>query len=253
MRVLIVEDETAAYENLCEMLHSIDSSITILANTESIQQTVRWLNENPQPDLIFMDIHLSDGSAFTIFEMMTIETPIIFTTAYDQYAIDAFKVNSVDYLLKPVKLHELVAALSKFRKLSTENLAQYIERLSHLRPARKYRDKMLITYKDKIIPINTADIACFYNTDRTTHVIMFNGDVYQYATSLEQMMQALDPSLFMRVNKQYILSRNCIGEITVWFNGRLRISTNVDVPEQIFISKNRASEFKSWLINEEDN
>ncbi|MBQ5703801.1 MAG: response regulator transcription factor, partial [Alistipes sp.] len=181
-----------------------------------------------------------------------IETPIIFTTAYDQYAIDAFKVNSVDYLLKPVKLHELVAALSKFRKLSTENLAQYIERLSHLRPARKYRDKMLITYKDKIIPINTADIACFYNTDRTTHVIMFNGDVYQYATSLEQMMQALDPALFMRVNKQYILSRNCIGEITVWFNGRLRISTNVDVPEQIFISKNRASEFKSWLINEEE-
>jgi DNA-binding LytR/AlgR family response regulator len=113
MRVLIVEDETAAYENLCDMLHSIDSSITILANTESVQQTVRWLNENPQPDLIFMDIHLSDGSAFAIFEMMTVETPIIFTTAYDQYAIDAFKVNSVDYLLKPVKLHELVAALSK--------------------------------------------------------------------------------------------------------------------------------------------
>ena len=117
MRALIVEDETAAYENLAQMLTSIDPAIEIVGNTESVRQTVRWLENNTKPDIIFMDIHLSDGSAFTIFEMMEVATPIIFTTAYDQYAIDAFRVNSVDYLLKPVKQERLESALTKFKRL----------------------------------------------------------------------------------------------------------------------------------------
>ena len=251
MRVLIVEDETAAYENLVDMLSAIDPSITVVGNTEGVQQTVRWLEVNTKPDLIFMDIHLSDGSAFAIFDMIQVETPIIFTTAYDQYAIDAFKVNSVDYLLKPVKQTDLEAALAKLRKFTKSDMEQYLEQMAQLRPARKYRDKLLITYKDKLIPVNTTDISCFYTTDKITQVVMRDGTTYPYAKTLEQIITALDPSLFMRANKQYVLSRNCIREITVWFDSRLRVSIDVEVPEQIFISKNKAAEFKAWIVNED--
>ncbi len=132
MRILIVEDETAAYENLVDILAEIDPSIQIAGNTESISQTIHWLQTNPVPDLILMDIHLSDGSAFSIFKSITLETPIIFTTAYDEYAIDAFKVNSIDYLLKPIKVEELRQALEKFRKWTRQDVLQYLSQIVHL-------------------------------------------------------------------------------------------------------------------------
>ena len=249
MRVLIIEDETAAYENLCDMLHSIDHSICIVGNTEGIEQSVRWLKANPQPDLILMDIHLSDGSAFAIFDMIEVKTPIIFTTAYDQYAINAFKVNSVDYLLKPIKSHELEAALAKFRKYSKGDIEQYIEHISQLRPTRKYCDTLLISHRDKLIPVSVRDVSCFYSSDNLRQIIMRNGKAYPLSKTLGEIISTLDPTQFMRVNKQYIIARNSVKDITVWFNYRLRITLDTDIPEQIFISKNRATEFKTWLIN----
>ena len=133
MKILIVEDETAAYENLADMILSLDSSIEIMGNTESVRQTVRWLQANPKPDLLFMDIHLSDGSAFAIFDQIEVETPIIFTTAYDQYAIDAFKVNSIDYLLKPVKPEELNRSLEKFSRWNQQDVLHYLSQLTRNR------------------------------------------------------------------------------------------------------------------------
>ena len=137
MRILIVEDETAAYENLVEIITGIDSSIQIAGNTESIRQTVRWLKTNKMPDLILMDIHLSDGTAFSIFDNIKIETPIIFTTAYDVYAIEAFKVNSIDYLLKPIKVEDMRRALEKFKKLSHSDILLYLAQLAQLAPVKK--------------------------------------------------------------------------------------------------------------------
>ena len=144
MKVLIVEDETAAYENLTDILTEITPDIRIMANTESVTQTVGWLQSNPAPDLIFMDIHLSDGSAFAIFDRIELETPIIFTTAYDRYAIEAFKVNSIDYLLKPVKVEDVEHALEKYSKLTRQDLLQYLSQLTLLKPAPRYKDKLLI-------------------------------------------------------------------------------------------------------------
>lgn len=141
MRVLIVEDETAAYENMVKALQAIDSTIEIAGNTESVGRTAEWLQNNPQPDLIFMDIHLSDGSAFMLFDRMKIETPIVFTTAYDQYAIDAFRVNSIDYLLKPIKPDELQRALDKFRHWMPIDMGGYLSRMMALAPSRFIRIK----------------------------------------------------------------------------------------------------------------
>ncbi len=161
MRVLIVEDETAAYENLINILAETASGIEVTGNTESVAQTVQWLESNPPPDLIFMDIHLSDGSAFNIFDKADIRTPIIFTTAYDRYAIDAFKVNSIDYLLKPIKAEDIKQALNKYSKITHQDLKQYILQLSQLKLAASYKERILVTYKDHLIPVALTDVSFF--------------------------------------------------------------------------------------------
>ena len=178
MRVLIVEDETAAYENLVDILKEVSYDIQIMGNTESVTQTIHWLQSNPAPDLIFMDIHLSDGSAFAIFDKMELETPIIFTTAYDRYAIEAFKVNSVDYLLKPVKVEDVRHALDKYSKLTHQDIVQYLSQLNLLVPTPKYKDKLLIPYKDKLLPVSLKSVACFYTADKQTCVYLKDGNMY---------------------------------------------------------------------------
>lgn len=250
MKVLIVEDETVAYENLSQMIHKFDPSIEIVANTEGVEQTVRWLRNNVHPDLIFMDIHLSDGSAFNIFELMEVDVPIIFTTAYDQYAIDAFRVNSIDYLLKPVKPQALADALTKFRKFSQRDVKNYLEQLLTLRPSPRYKDRMLLRVKDKLIPILVGEIAFVYSSNHSIQVYTTDGEIYSIDRSLDHVASSLDPAKFMRVNKQYIISRESVKEITIWFDNRLRVGLNIPTPEDIYISKNKASEFKAWLMNE---
>lgn len=246
---MIVEDETVAYENLAQMIRNCDPDIEIVANTEGVEQTERWLQSNERPDLIFMDIHLSDGSAFNIFELMEVEVPIIFTTAYDQYAIDAFKVNSVDYLLKPVKPEALADALAKFRRFSLSDLKLYLERLMELRPEARYPERMLLRLRDKLIPIAVENVAFVYTADRSTQVYMNDGMCYTSEKSMEQIASQLDPKQFMRVNKQFLLSRHSVKEITIWFDNRLRVNLTVATPEDIYISKNKSSEFKAWLIS----
>ena len=250
MKVLIVEDETAAYESLVEILKEIDASIEVLGNTESVRQTVDWLQKNPDPDLILMDIHLSDGSAFLIFEHTVVEVPIIFTTAYDEYAIEAFKVNSIDYLLKPIKSEELERALHKFKKWTQTEVIQYLSRLAQLTPATKYKDKFLIPIKDKLLPVDLREVSYFYTTDKNTHICLKDGTSYPYSKTLEQIYASLNPADFYRANKQYIIARNSVKNITIWFDSRLLITLDTDVPERIYISKNKASEFKEWIVNE---
>ena len=249
MRVLIVEDETAAYENLVDILKEVSYDIQISGNTESVTQTIHWLQSNPAPDLIFMEIHLSDGSAFTIFDKMELETPIIFTTAYDRYAIEAFKVNSVDYLLKPVKVEDVKHALDKYSKLTHQDILQYLSQLNLLAPAPRYKDKLLIPYKDKLLPVCLRDVSCFYTADKNTCVYLKDGTLYPYSKTLEQIMASLNPADFIRANKQFIIARNSVTDITIWFDSRLLVTLDVEVPERVYISKNKASEFKSWLVS----
>jgi len=248
MKILIVEDETAAYENLVEIISGIDPSIQIAGNTESIRQTIGWLKTNQMPDLILMDIHLSDGIAFSIFNNITIETPVIFTTAYDEYAIEAFKVNSIDYLLKPIKAEEMERALVKFRKLTRPDILQYLTHLAQLAPMPYYKDKLLIPVKDKLQPVNLTEISFFYTTDKNTRVYLKNGKSYSYSKTLEQIESTLNPADFIRANKQFIIARNSVKEITIWFDSRLLVTPDIEPPERIYISKNKAAEFKAWIV-----
>src|SRR5512145_3297233 len=251
MRILIVEDETAAYENLVDILTEIDLGVQITGYTESISQTIHWLQNNPAPDLILMDIHLSDGSAFSIFKAMQVETPVIFTTAYDEYALDAFKVNSIDYLLKPIKVEELRNALEKFNKLKQPDILQYLSQLNRLSQVSKQRDKILIPYKDQLLPVDLTDVACFYSTEKNTRIYLRNGKWYPYCKTLDQICATLDPVNYIRANKQFIIARQSVKNITIWFDNRLLITLEVEVPERIYVSKNKAAEFKAWVTSEQ--
>lgn len=249
MNVLIVEDETTAYENMVDLLAQVDPNIHVVGNTESIRQTIKWLGEHEAPDLIFMDIHLSDGSAFVIFDEIRIEIPIIFTTAYDRYAIEAFKVNSIDYLLKPVKEDDMRRALTKFSKWGRPDISQYLSQIAQMVSKPNYSDKILIPYKDKLLPVSLSEIACFYTTDKNTFVFLKNGMKYPYGKTLDQIYSTLNPHDFFRANKQFIVARNSVSNITIWFDNRLLVSLEVDTPERIYVSKNRASEFKAWMVS----
>jgi DNA-binding LytR/AlgR family response regulator len=251
MKVLIIEDETAASENLIAMLLEIDPGIEVLKVLESVQQTVRWLNSNPAPDLIFMDIHLSDGSAFTLFQEMEITVPIVFTTAFDQYALDAFTVNSIDYLLKPIKTSELERALEKFKRWTKSDVIEYLERMMKMRPADSvktdYITSLLVPVKDKLTPVSLDDVACIYSTDRKTQIHLKSGKMMLYNRSLDSLISSLDPAKFFRANKQYIVARDCVKDIVVWFDSRLLVNMPIELPEPLFVSKNKAAEFKNWI------
>lgn len=249
MKVLIVEDETIASEYLSKLTKKIDARIEIVATTESISQTVKYLQSNSSPDLIFMDIHLSDGLAFSIFDLITVETPIIFTTAFDEYAIHAFKVNSIDYLLKPIQEDGLRKAIEKFRKLTSTEIKQYVNQQSESNFEGNYYKRLLISYRDNLIPVAVEDIVYFYTSEHQTSICLNDGKKYMYNKTLDSIIQHLDPELFFRVNKQFVVSINHVKNITVWFDRRLLITLDVETPERIYVSKNKAAEFKEWLVN----
>ena len=249
MKVLIIEDETAASENLIAMLQETDPEIEVLKVLESVQQTVRWLSSNPLPDLIFMDIHLSDGSAFTLFQEMEVTVPIVFTTAYDQYALEAFTVNSVDYLLKPIKTSELERALDKFKRWTQGDVMDYLQRMMKMKPAGSgdYTTSLLVPVRDKLVPVSMDDVACIYSTDRKTQIHLKSGRMMLYNRSLDSIIGGLDPAKFFRANKQYIVARDSVKEIVVWFDSRLLVNMPIELPEPLFVSKNKAAEFKNWM------
>jgi len=212
-------------------------------------QTVRWLSNNPTPDIIFMDIHLSDGSAFNIFSAKTVEAPVIFTTAYDEYAIQAFKVNCVDYLLKPIKTEEVKAALDKFQRLNRQDMVDYFSRIPQLLITPKYPEKLLIPINNELLPVDVSQISYFYTTVKCTRTILKDNTGLCYMKALDSIYASLDPSLFFRANKQFVISKSSIKNITIWFDSRLLVTLDTEVPERIFVSKNKAAQFKKWLTS----
>ena len=249
MKALIIEDEILASKHLQQVLDEAGDFI-VIAVLESVRETIKWFEKNPHPDIVFMDIHLSDGSAFEIFKNIKIECPIVFTTAYDEYALKAFKVNSIDYLLKPIEVNDVQEALRKLKKLSTSETMQVAinNLISTFKRGSKYKTHFLIPVKgDKLIPVQTSDLACFYVDTGTIKTSTFEGRTYTLDFTLDELGELLDPEHFFRANRQYIISRKAIKDIDLWFNSRLSVNLKVVVPEKIVISRGRIPEFKSWF------
>lgn len=247
MKALIIEDETAAVYNLKAILRDVAPETEIVATLDSISKSVKWLSGNILPDIIFMDIHLADGDSFHIFDLVEIDVPVIFTTAYDEYALQAFKVNSIDYLLKPIRSEELSLAISKYKKITHSERLDYINRLLKLTPQKKYAETILVFYKDRIIPLKTDSLACFFSKNEKTYVLTLQNERFPMDKGLNSLTGDLCPEFFYRANRQYIISHNAIKEISVWKGGRLSVTLTVPIKEQILISKEKVGEFKKWL------
>ena len=259
MNALIIEDEKAAVRNLTALLSEAAPHIGVVAVLDSIAESIDWFRANAMPDLIFLDIHLADGSAFEIFEHVDISCPIIFTTAYDEYALRAFKVNSIDYLLKPIGKEDIEHAFEKLDNLQDaipengskrENKEEELLHLIHsLKKQENYKTHFLIPMKgDKLLPVSIDMIQLFYIKDCQVKAVLTDGMEYNFSLTLDELVDCLNPSLFFRVNRQFLISREAIKDIDLWFNSRLSINLRHSrMTEKILVSKARVAEFKEWF------
>ncbi|CAM1349099.1 LytR/AlgR family response regulator transcription factor [Tenacibaculum crassostreae] len=250
MNVIIIEDEKPAARRLSRMLAELD--IEVQQMLHSVEESINWFQNNPHPDLIFLDIQLSDGLSFEIFEEVTVKSAIIFTTAYDEYALKAFKLNSIDYLLKPIDEDELKVAVDKFKENQPKqsNLQVNIEDIRKLliNPIdRKYKKRLTIKVGQhlKIIPID--EIECFYSENKATYIHTHSNRNYLLDNSLENWQEELDPEQFFRVNRTFIVHVNAINDIVSYTNSRLQLKLNSFNEQEIIVSRERVKDFKNWI------
>ena len=249
MNVLIIEDEKNAAENLETMLHQIDKHIHVQRKIDSIEESVNWLNTN-NTDLIFLDIHLADGLGFEIFEQIEINIPVIFTTAYDQYAIRAFKVNSIDYLLKPIEIEQLEQSLDKFKelkKLSIANRADFEALINFFHNKITYQERFIVRYAQKIKSIKTEDIAYFYIESENVFLCTTNQKNYSIDYSLDKLENLVNPKIFFRVNRQFIVNITAIENMYALSKSRIKLELQPNPDRDVIVSYNRMSDFKKWL------
>ena len=250
MKSLIIEDEVLAAQSLQKLVQEVAPDTEIIGVLQSIEESVAWFGENPMPDLVFMDIHLADGSSFAIFERTEITCPIIFTTAYDEYALKAFEVSSIDYLLKPINRNDLTRAMNKFNALVGEksNNNEAIDALlRQIGMKKSYKSCFLVPERDKLVPLPTINIAYIYIEDKLVKTIALDGHTYYMSQTLDEIMAQLNPDDFFRANRQFIVSRKAIKDMTIWFGNKLSLNLIVKVPEEIIISKAKVAEFKAWF------
>jgi len=250
MNCLIIEDEKVAAERLSGLIKKNDQSIEILGIIQSVKNAVQWLNTHLSPDLIFMDIQLSDGLSFEIFEQTIVKTPVIFTTAYDEYALKAFKVNSIDYLLKPIDLDELKNAIEKFKEnhSSKEISAQVFDSIVHS-ITKKYKSKFLLNAGEHVKVFATEDIQCFYSMEKCNFLQNYSGRDYAINYTLDQLEDILDPAQFFRINRKFIISFSAIADIISYSNSRLKVKLKANDSEDLIVSREKVQDFKKWLEN----
>ncbi|NWJ52545.1 MAG: response regulator transcription factor [Bacteroidetes bacterium] len=249
MNVLIVENEKPAIVGLSRLLKKIDIDINIVGTTESVESTINWFQNNPSPELIFMDIQLDDGLCFELFESIEIDIPVIFTTAYDEYTLSAFKVNSVDYLLKPIDESSLSNAINKFKSVhykkpvNDDILRQLLKELN-----KGYKTRFLIKVGEHYKSILASEISCFYILERATFIkTSFDRD-YSVDYSLDYLQKTIDPDKFFRINRNYIVNINAISDILSYSSSRLKIKLNNDKSiHDLIVSKEKVSDFKKWI------
>lgn len=249
MRVLIIEDEKPAARRLSSMVNELDKGIEIVDVLDSVSASVAWFKTFSAPDLVFLDIQLADGLSFEIFAQVEIDAPIIFTTAYDQYALKAFKVNSVDYLLKPIDPEDLQAAWEKFTKQSkTSRIDSFqIKALLEEIHGPQYKERFLVKSGEQLNYLAVDDIAFFLSESGVAQAISQKKVPFALDKNLENLEELLDPNRFFRVNRKMILNIESIEKIHTWFNGRLKLDLQPDPGFEVFVSRDRVNDFKSWL------
>lgn len=260
MKTLIIEDEKTAIRNLRNLLSLNALYIEIVGELEGIEDTLEWFKENAMPDLIFMDIHLSDGSSFEIFDRITITCPVIFTTAYDAYALKAFKVNSIDYLLKPIQAQDINKALEKLKcltnagndntELPEKSIRQLIDTFKN---REKYRTHFLIPSKsDRFTPLDISTVLYFYIIEGEVNAVTNDTEKIQMPYTLDEICTMVDPGQFFRVNRQYVIARKAVKNLNTWFTGRLVVNLIVPAEEKIIMSRQKVTDFKKWIEGNTD-
>lgn len=249
MKILIVEDESLAAERLEELILEIDPLIEVLAKIPSVEESVKWLRKN-KADLIFLDIQLEDGLSFAIFDKVEVRSPVIITTAYDQYAIKAFKLNSIDYLLKPIKKEMLKESLTKYREMKSfyfEDLADVLKTLQE--KGESYKRRFLVQYGNKIKKIETGEIAYFYALDKNVFLTTNSSNTYPVDYTLDKLMDLLDPQKFFRVNRKMIVCFDAIKNMIPYSRSRIKIELDPPAPKDVeaLVSVERAASFKKWM------
>ena len=246
MNILIVEDEKHNALRLQQLVKEISDAYCIVGTVSSVEETVFWIKKNARPDVALMDIRLSDGLSFDVFQQITVDFPVIFTTAYDEYAIRAFKVNSLDYLLKPIQKEELAIALKRTNlTISHPNIEQLLELINS--KAKIYRKRFLLPAYDGFKTINTDDIAFVYFEYKSTRLMLKSGQEEMVSYSLDDLEEDLNPDDFFRANRQFIIHINSIERILNSFNGKLKVVLKKHPEKEVLVSKEKAMKFKEWL------
>jgi DNA-binding LytR/AlgR family response regulator len=250
MNVLIVEDEIPAANRLCKLLQQQDEEISILHQADSIETAVQYLLSSPALDLIFMDIQLADGLSFDIFEQVQVKTPVIFTTAFDQYTLKAFKVNSIDYLLKPIDEAELEKALDKYNELHQKNIPDFSEKMIKLMQEMnvvKYKERLLIKRGQQLSYLKTGNTAYCFADGKLCYAVDFNGSKYLLENNLGQLEEQLQPSSFYRINRHLLVNIEAVKKVHTWLGGRLKLEIDPCTTAETVVSRERVNGFKEWL------
>lgn len=248
MNVVIVEDEYLLAEELSDLLFEIDPTINVLATLDCISESVRWLSENTC-DLIFLDVNLSDGLSFSIFEQVNVSTPIIFTTAFDSYAIKAFEVNSVDYLLKPIEKERLEKAIQKYRQMApqTPNLSELYDMITSRYKALNHKKRFILTLGAIQKPVESSQVAYFMSDNKHLFAITNDSKRYFYDSTLAKLEEELDPKEFFRLSRKYYANINSVKELVSYSKSRIKVKLCPETEDDVIISHARANEFKKWL------
>ncbi len=249
LKILIIEDEEPAARRLYKLIKEAEPEVLLLDTIVSVSTGIDWFKNNACPDLVFSDIQLSDGISFHIFKESQVDCPVIFITAYDQYAIEAFKVNSIDYLLKPVKKDDLQAALLKFKKLKPLAPALDLDKLlmAYTNPSNSHKQRFVVKYGEHLKTILTSEIAYFYTEDKINFLNTTEGRRYAIDFNLDNLETMLDPKLFFRINRQFIISIGSIAEMYAYTKGRVLIKLKPPTKHETIVSTERSAQFKSWL------
>jgi DNA-binding LytR/AlgR family response regulator len=251
--VLIVEDELPTQRLLRKMIEELRPDWEVVAATSGVEETVEWLENTSHPDLVFMDVQLADGLSFEIFDKIKLNSIIVFTTAYDEYAIKAFKVSSIDYLLKPIRAEQLESAMQKYEKIKAAlapriDISELKDLSSLIKEGRPpYRNRILVPVADGFLKLNIANVAFFQSSQKVTTAITYSGKPLIVDMTLEKLEDELDPQHFFRANRQFILHIEAIQRIETWFNGKLVVKTKPEAEEKIVISREKARSFKEWI------
>lgn len=253
MNILIVEDEELAQKKLQKTLAAVDASATVVGITDSIQSTVNWLRNNQHADLILMDIELADGQSFEVFNQIDVKAPVIFTTSYDEYALKAFKVNSVDYLLKPVQTEDLQAALTKYRKLSESgrnqdvNLESLVSQIKRQLQPKEYRKRFLVKHGMKLVSVDVEEIAYFFSDGRLNFFKTADNKKFVVDYTMDELEEMLDPAVFFRISRSFFVAITAIEKIDDYFGNRLILQLAPPVDKEALVSREKVSDFKRWM------